>query len=748
MSRVVFCLLFSFSFFLLGFVQCSPNYKDALLKSILFFQGQRSGRLPTSQKITWRSNSGLSDGSLAQVDLTGGYYDAGDNVKFNFPMAFTTTILSWGTLEYGNGMGSELQNAKAAIRWATEYLLKCARATPGKLYVGVGDPNVDHKCWERPEDMDTVRSVYSVSARNPGSDVAGETAAALAAASIVFRTDDPTYSKLLLNTAKNVLQFALQYKGAYSDSLGSAVCPFYCSYSGYKDELLWGAAWLLKATNETEYYNLIKSLGADDRPDVFSWDNKYAGAHVLLSSIALLNNNKDFEQYKVEAENFMCKILPNSPSTTTQYTKGQRSGRLPTSQKITWRSNSGLSDGSLAQVDLTGGYYDAGDNVKFNFPMAFTTTILSWGTLEYGNGMGSELQNAKAAIRWATEYLLKCARATPGKLYVGVGDPNVDHKCWERPEDMDTVRSVYSVSARNPGSDVAGETAAALAAASIVFRTDDPTYSKLLLNTAKNVLQFALQYKGAYSDSLGSAVCPFYCSYSGYKDELLWGAAWLLKATNETEYYNLIKSLGADDRPDVFSWDNKYAGAHVLLSSIALLNNNKDFEQYKVEAENFMCKILPNSPSTTTQYTKGGLMYKLPQSNLEYVTSITFLLTTYAKYMKATKQTFNCGSLLVTPDSLLDLAKRQASHCTLLIRGSSLPSIASHKEAIGCDGGFQPYYYSSSPNPNVLTGAIVGGPDQSDNFSDERSDYSHSEPATYINAAFVGPLAYFAGNNN
>ncbi|KAL4564621.1 hypothetical protein LXL04_028687 [Taraxacum kok-saghyz] len=28
------------------------------------------------------------------VDLVGGYYDAGDNVKFGFPMAFTTTMLS------------------------------------------------------------------------------------------------------------------------------------------------------------------------------------------------------------------------------------------------------------------------------------------------------------------------------------------------------------------------------------------------------------------------------------------------------------------------------------------------------------------------------------------------------------------------------------------------------------------------------------------------------------------------------
>ncbi|KAK1288561.1 Endoglucanase 3 [Acorus calamus] len=266
-------------------VEGLQNYTDALAKSILYFQGQRSGRLPPDQRIKWRSHSGLTDGSLAQVDLTGGYYDAGDNVKFNFPMAFTTTMLSWSILEYGKRLGPELGNARAALRWGSDYLLKSATATPGRLYVGVGDPNADHKCWERPEDMDTPRTVYYVSPQNPGSDVAAETAAALAAASMVFKAADPKYSAKLLVVAKNVMEFARKYTGAYSDKLGSAVCPFYCSYSGYKDELLWGASWLLRATNDVSYLTYLKSLGANDNADIFSWDNKFAGARVLLSRV-------------------------------------------------------------------------------------------------------------------------------------------------------------------------------------------------------------------------------------------------------------------------------------------------------------------------------------------------------------------------------------------------------------------------------------------------------------------------------
>ncbi|MCI28138.1 endoglucanase 17-like [Trifolium medium] len=138
-----------------------------------------------------------------QVDLVGGYYDAGDNVKFGFPMAFTTTMLSWSVIEFGGAMKTELENAREAIRWGTDYLLK-ATAYPDTIYVQVGDAEKDHACWERPEDMDTPRNVYKIDRNNPGSDVAAETAAALAAASIVFRKIDPIYSKTLLTRAIKV----------------------------------------------------------------------------------------------------------------------------------------------------------------------------------------------------------------------------------------------------------------------------------------------------------------------------------------------------------------------------------------------------------------------------------------------------------------------------------------------------------------------------------------------------------------
>ncbi|CAL9759111.1 unnamed protein product [Musa acuminata subsp. burmannicoides] len=460
--------------------------------------------------------------------------------------------------------------------------------------------------------------------------------------------------------------------------------------------------------------------------------------------------------------------------------EGQRSGKLPADQRAEWRGDSALLDGSEVGVDLTGGYYDAGDNVKFGFPMAFTTTMLSWSVIEFGDGMpADELRNAAAAIRWATDYLLKTV-SHPGIVFVQVGNPISDHNCWERPEDMDTARTVYYVSADRPGSEVAGETAAALAAASMVFRQTDSAYSRKLLKNAMRVFDFADTHKGAYSDDPGlkAGVCPFYCDFDGYQatwnysqDELLWGAAWLRRASRNDSFLNYIqnngKTLGADDNINEFGWDNKHAGLNVLISKEFMEGQVLSLESYKEFADSFMCTLIPESFSSHIQYTPGGLIYKPGGSNMQHVTSISFLLLAYAKYLAKSSQTVNCGSIQVAPSSLQLQAKKQIDYVlgdnpmnmSYMVgygdrypqrvhhRGSSLPSISSHPRFIACKDGTD-YYRSPNPNINPHVGAVVGGPSDDDVYEDDRADFRKSEPTTYINAPLVGALAYFVANPN
>lgn len=51
------------------------DYEEALRLSLLFYEAQRSGKLPEDNRIPWRGDSALDDKGLNGEDLTGGYYD-------------------------------------------------------------------------------------------------------------------------------------------------------------------------------------------------------------------------------------------------------------------------------------------------------------------------------------------------------------------------------------------------------------------------------------------------------------------------------------------------------------------------------------------------------------------------------------------------------------------------------------------------------------------------------------------------
>ncbi|KAJ4706208.1 Endoglucanase [Melia azedarach] len=359
--------------------------------------------------------------------------------------------------------------------------------------------------------------------------------------------------------------------------------------------------------------------------------------------------------------------------------EGQRSGKMPSNQRMTWRKDSALGDGDDVGIDLVGGYYDAGDNIKFSFPMAFTTTMLAWSILDFGHFMGSEKKHALEALKWGTDYFLK-ATSVPGKVVAQVGEPIADHNCWERPEDMDTPRTSYVVNSTNPGSEVSAEIAAALAAASMVFKTVDREYSAIILQRA-----------------------------------------------------------------------------------IQLVMNTSKADPFVRYADNFICSLLPESPTDkSVTYSPGGLMVKPGGSNSQHATASSFLLLAYSRYLARFNRSIQCGSAAVTPSRLIEVAKSQVDYLLgsnplnmsymvgygrkfpgkIHHRGSSLPSIDTHPRHIKCKDG-SIFFESKNPNLNVLTGAIVGGPDQNDQYNDSRVDASHSEPTTYINAPSVGLLSYF-----
>ncbi|XP_060582482.1 endoglucanase A-like [Ruditapes philippinarum] len=294
------------------------NYEEVLVKSLLFYEAQRSGKLPANNRIPWRGDSALGDQGANGEDLTGGYYDAGDHVKFNFPMAYTTTMLAWGYLEWKDAytQSGQHQQILDAIKWPLDYLLKC-HVAPHELYVQVGDGGQDHGFWGRPEDMKMPRPAFKITESKPGSDVAGETAAAMAAGSLVFKHINATYANILLTHAKQLYEFATQFKGKYSDSV-SAAAGFYRS-GDYQDELGWAGAWLYEATGENTYLadaeaNRVSGAGWGD-----SWDDKTTYTNVLLYKLT----KKDI--YKTDVEATFTDWMPGG---TLEYTPGGMAYRL------------------------------------------------------------------------------------------------------------------------------------------------------------------------------------------------------------------------------------------------------------------------------------------------------------------------------------------------------------------------------------------------------------------------------------
>ena len=51
------------------------NYGEALRLSLLFYEAQRSGKLPSDNRVPWRGDSSLGDIGNNGEDLTGGYHD-------------------------------------------------------------------------------------------------------------------------------------------------------------------------------------------------------------------------------------------------------------------------------------------------------------------------------------------------------------------------------------------------------------------------------------------------------------------------------------------------------------------------------------------------------------------------------------------------------------------------------------------------------------------------------------------------
>ncbi|MEL7332924.1 MAG: glycoside hydrolase family 9 protein [Cyanobacteria bacterium J06560_2] len=411
--------------------------------------------------------------------------------------------------------------------------------------------------------------------------------------------------------------------------------------------------------------------------------------------------------------------------------EAQRAGALPNDNRIDWRGDSTPDDGSDVGRNLSGGYFDAGDTVKFGMPMASAMTMLAWGANEYKAGYqkSGQLDEAMDAIKWGTDYLLNAHVAKRGKtqaFYGQVGLGDVDHNYSGRVEDMDLDRPAFKIDAQNPGTDLAAESAAALAAASMLFRQKRPGYAKKLVNNAKQLYKFADTYRGRYSDSIQDAK-KFYKAEDGYEDELAWGATWLYKATGHKRYLAAAEA-NYDGVGWTQSWGDKNLGTSVLLAQEKPGNR-----KYRQDAEVWLDNWADGKGGV--KYTPGGFAWMTKWGSARMASSAAFIAGVYGDTVTDPQGKYAAFAA----DQVDYLLGDNPNNFSYMVGfGKQYPKQPHHRNATGT-----PDFDTPANNRHILYGALVGGPKApNDNaYKDVRSDYIANEVALDYNAGFTGAIA-------
>lgn len=426
--------------------------------------------------------------------------------------------------------------------------------------------------------------------------------------------------------------------------------------------------------------------------------------------------------------------------------EAQRSGSLPSTNRINWRGDSALHDVTPNNQSLVGGYYDAGDTVKFGFPAAVSMSFLAWGLIEFKDSFRNAGQEEylKDTLKWGTDFFLK-AHYDDNKFIAQVGDADVEHGFWERPEDYlrDKRRVGFEVNEEKSGSDIVGSTAAALAASSMVFRDSHPKYSNKLLKHAKQLYDFGNKFRGLYSDSVPQA--KEYYESTSYEDDLAWAALWIYEATSDDSYLGYaedhIKNLYEEFKNDPLSttdWDNLLNPVMLMLASIKV--GQEEHQKY----EDYVDKLLWKWMDDFT-YTPKKLAYPATDWGVLRETANTaFIAMLHAKNLKRNQAEaakfggYECWAMFQIRYML-----GEGGQSYVVGFGNNPPTHAHHQGAscpVSGPCGWS-YFSDSDPNPNVIYGALVGGPDRHDHFDDTRSDYKHTEVTLDYNAGFTGALA-------
>ena len=418
--------------------------------------------------------------------------------------------------------------------------------------------------------------------------------------------------------------------------------------------------------------------------------------------------------------------------------EAQQAGPLPEWNRVEWKTDSTMSDGVL------GGWYDAGDHVKFNLPMAYSASMLAWGMYQYPDGLEKTglAKTYQNNLEFVLDYLADCDKGTEAVFQVGNG--TIDHTWWGPigllQYGMEDSGTSYDsapplLKASKGCSAVFGEMAAALAAgAAALDGKIDASKKASYIEHAENLFKMADASKSddVYNDSDASG---FYRS-SHFYDELFYAANWLYIATGDNSYLdkakgyipNLGKMLGEGDKLAYgwgHCWDDTMQGGMLLYA----INTGEYKDHVKKHLDRWV-------NGTEAKKLDGGLRWLTTWGCLRYANTAAFLASVASDTIFKDEDT-SAYVTFAEEQVNYSLGDNPRNSSYVVGYGENSPKNPHHRTA---HGSWKNDLAVPANNRHILYGALVGGPNEDGSYEDDRQNYINNEVATDYNAGFTAML--------
>lgn len=446
--------------------------------------------------------------------------------------------------------------------------------------------------------------------------------------------------------------------------------------------------------------------------------------------------------------------------------------------------NTGTEEGT---VDVTGGYHDAGDHVKFGLPEAYAGTTVSWGYYEFPEAYKETGQDAhvETIIRYFCDYFMRCTfRDSNGDVVAfcyQVGDGDVDHSYWQLPQNDAMVRTAWFATPDNPTTCAVSNTAACLAINYLNFKESDPDYADKCLDYAMALYEFANRNDKVKADTEQGG--KGYYGSDKWEDDYSFASCWLYLITGDNTYIdNMLPIYDFYATPAyVYCWNDMWHGVGLLMGRISeMYKSGKTYTE--AENPNGQCDLAIEYMQAAGKnpyevinfwgqcakaydgYMNGKVGTITPQGyfwlntwgSCRYNTAIQFCMLVYDKYTNGKDLYTEDGhkpysdyyftewakgqmEYILGNNDITYLEKGDGSHgprCFLTGFDENSAAYPHHRAASGltkCEDTDQQLY--------VLFGALCGGPDTDDAHNDVTKDWIYNEVTIDYNAACPGAAA-------